>query len=264
MFKDWLVQEETHKNNIIKVDVFDFDDTLVFTPSAKKAKDILHKHNVKAAIEGTDMIRPLDGHCFYYAYQSLEPPLVPEPCPCSMLNQGVAQQFYASAGDPRRMTVILTGRPPHLEKHIRRILGDFKMEPNRLVTVPVTSSTLPKKIEVIARLLDEFPSTEEVEMWDDRGPLKAKLYNKPEENHISEFRKFLTTFNSYRGEKPIKFKINEVPPRDVTASQLFQQYATQVGKEQKERKEKAKEKKKKAKAKKAETKKTKPKAKSKK
>jgi len=243
MFRDWLLAEETHKDHIKKIDVFDFDDTLVRTPTPEQAAELLKKHNIQAALDGKECMRPIDGHCYWYSYQSLQPPILPQPCPCKLLNQGIAQSFYGSARDPQKLTVILTGRPPHLEKHVQRILDDFKLKPNRLKMVPVASSTLPKKLEIIADLFDEFPHVGDFEMWDDRGPLKSQLADDPNENHIAEFRKFLSLLNNVR-KVPFKFKVNEVPPPTEFSAKLLRQFASRIGEERKVRAKAKREKKK--------------------
>ena len=240
MFKNWLVQEETHKNNILKLDIFDFDDTLVHTPSPEKAKELLHQYNIQAAINGNQFIQHMGGPAYWYTYQSLEPPLVPKPCPCKMLNQGIAGKFYTSARNPRCFTTVLTGRPPHLEPQVRRILDDFKMDPNRLMMVPASARTLAKKMEMIADLLDEFPNIEEIELWDDKGPLKARASGQPDLNHISEFKKMLGLFNNYRNGA-LKFKVNEVPPVDG-AVDFLKQYASELAQSQQEKKQKKRDK----------------------
>lgn len=224
MFKNWVVNEEARKESIVKIDIFDFDDTLVYTPNDEKGQEILTRYNIQAQMKGKPEIT-LDNDFYWYSAASLEPPIVPNPTPCIMLNQKVAHEFYDSARDPKRLTVVLTGRPKHLKLQVKRILDDFKLKPNRLYLVPADNKTLDNKIKKIAELLDEFDHVEEIEMWEDRGATKAKLTGDPKENHVKEFKKFLSICRDKRNFKneswKLKFKVNEIPPRDDEAVQYL-------------------------------------------
>lgn len=115
----------------------------------------------------------------------------------------------------------MTGRPPRLGQHVKRILDDFKMQPDRLYLMPEKGKTVDNKVQHIANLLDEFPHVQEIEMWDDRGPIKAKLTGDPEENHCKAFKQFLNTCKELREKEDsawtLKFKVNQIPPRDDEA-----------------------------------------------
>lgn len=222
-FKNFVVNEETHKHNINKIDIFDFDDTLIYPPNATKAKDILARYNIRAQSESKEEV-PMnwdDDHAYWYTEQSLMPPVVPNPCPCALLNQSVARHFYASARDPKKLTVLMTGRPPRLEEQVQRILDDFKLQPDRFYLMSEEEATLDSKVQHIAHLLDEFPHIQEIEMWDDRGAAKAKLTGDPKENHCKEFKRYFKKCKELREQEDnawtLKFKVNEIPPRDNEA-----------------------------------------------
>lgn len=221
MFEDWMMSEEKSNSNKIKIDIFDFDDTLIWVPSPNKAKSIIEKYNLNAKANGKKEVKQISVSGYWYAPESMEPPIIPDPCPCVMLNQKIAQEFYASQRDPRRLTVVMTGRPPHLRKHLDRILDDFKMKPERVYMMPEEGFVLDSKIQHIAKLLDEFPQVTEIEMWDDKGPTMAKLTGKSHYNHVAEFKKFLSICRNKRQKRDdcwtLKFKVNEVPPRDHEA-----------------------------------------------
>lgn len=221
MFNNWLITEENQKKSIVKIDIFDFDNTLVYTPTEKQAKRILSKHNTKARDKGEREIELSDG--YWLNAQSLTPPIVPEPAPFVMLNHKLSMEFYNSQRSPQRLTIVMTGRPPEMRSQVKRILDDFKMKPDRLYLIPTGGETIDKKIERLAKLLDEFPNVSEVEIWDDKGSERSKLIGNPDENHLAEFRKFLTICKTKRERRDaawtLKIKLNEVPPRDREAVQ---------------------------------------------
>ena len=217
MFKNWFITEEAHKNNIKKIDVFDFDGTLIYSPNPNQAKKIIARHNAKAE---TEVVMNYDN--YWENPKSLSPPIVPEPTPFIMLNQKTSMEFYNSQRDPSRLTVVMTGRGKEFRPQVKRILDDFKMKPDRLYLMPNGQPTVDAKIEHIAKLLDEFPHVQEIEIWDDKGPTRAKLMGKPSENHIAEFKKFLNICKIKRERRDptwgLKIKVNEIPFRDKEAA----------------------------------------------
>ena len=210
MFKNWFINEETHKHNINKIDIFDFDDTLIYSPSPEQAKKILAKYNAK---NGEHVSMNFDHASYWINPKSLDAPIVPKPTPFLMLNHKISVDFYNSQRDPRRLTVVMTGRTKNFHPH---------MKPDRLYLMTGDKHTVDAKIEHIAKLLDEFPHVQEIEMWDDRGPTRAKLMGEPTENHIAEFKKFLNICKIKRQRRDatwgLKIKVNEVPLRDKEAA----------------------------------------------
>jgi len=239
MFRRYFVTEETRKENIVKIDIFDFDDTLVYTPTEDKAARIIARYNHKAQDQGKRQFKLKEDEYYWYNPQSLEPPVVPKPTPCAMLNQKVAQEFYASQRDPSCLTVLLTGRPPELRKHIQRVLDDFKLKPDRFYLMLKGHQVMRKKVDRIAKLLDEFPQIEEIALWDDKGPDRAKLIGNPDENHIADFRRFLNICKAKRERRDpnwkLKIKVNEVPPRDEESVKLLLQQNPDYGNAEKKR-----------------------------
>lgn len=234
MFKDWVITEEKQKHQIQKIDIFDFDGTIFNSPSYTKALNIINRYNTKAIMNRIEEIKMVSKGDYPDAPQSLEPPVVPSPAPCALLNQQVAMEFYHSKRDPTRLTVVMTGRPPHLKKQVVRILNDFKMYPDRIYLMPVEGGTVNSKIQHIAKLLDEYSNVVEIEIWDDRGPTYAKLKGCPKSNHIGEFRKFLTIYKNKRQRREpawdLKTKFNEIHTTDKYVLKELEQERQMKGK----------------------------------
>ncbi len=228
-FELWLAEHECKNGHKNKIDIFDFDDTLFNAPTKEQAKCSIHRHNTELGLKGLPGIELISKHSDYWNHpMSLEPPVVPLPCPHRLLNQPVAREFYTSSRDPKRLTIIMTGRPPHLKQQVTRILDDFKMKPERLHLMPKSGYTIDNKIDSIQELLDELPHIMDIEMWDDRGPQKAKLTGDPYENHIKIFKDFLKSVHDSRQDKDkthsLKFKVNEIDPRDEIIPELMQKH----------------------------------------
>lgn len=218
MFKERLLQEVVNKSHIHKIDIFDFDNTLVFTPTLDELKDMLARYNFHAVNSGKDPINFNFNEKYWYDPRSMEPPIIPSPTPCAMLNQPIAKLFYASQRNPQILTIVMTGRPPSLKTQLERILDDFKMKPDRIYMMPDNKNgTINNKLKHLAELVDEFPRVLDIEMWDDRGPIVAKEKDDPSENHVGEFKKFLSLCHVKRQRRNqdwvLKFKVNEIPPR---------------------------------------------------
>ena len=223
-FELWLEKHESKGKHIAKIDIFDFDDTIFKAPTKRQAQNGIARYNSKyIALPDVDMI---SNHSNYWMHPcSLEPPVVPSPCPFHMLNHQVAQEFNRSSRDPKRLTVVMTGRPPTLRKQVERILGDFKMKPDRLLLMPRTGKTADAKVKHLQDMLDELPHVMDVEMWDDRGPKKAKLMGKEGENHVKIFKDFLEKVHGKRQAEDLawllKYKVNEIDPRDDIVDELM-------------------------------------------
>ena len=225
-FELWLSENERSNGHKSKIDIFDFDDTLFHAPTKEQALRITDRHNAELALHELPGMALISKYADYWNHPiSLEPPVVPSPCPHRLLNQPIAREFYASSRDPKRLTIIMTGRPPHLKQQLTRILDDFKMKPERLHMMPLAGHTVDNKLAHIRDLLEELPHIMDVEMWDDRGPKKAKLTGDPLENHIKIFKDFLQSVHDDRQGKDttqsLKFKVNEISPRDEIIPELM-------------------------------------------
>lgn len=221
-FKDWLMTENNN-SHIKKIDIFDFDDTLFKSPSEAQFKATMDAYNTWAGLNGKEQLPAITGKYWHHP-MSLSHPIVPEPTPIKMAMADTLPHFFASARDPQILTVVMTGRPHNFKPHVERILKDLSLKPDRLYTMDAAGKTHEKKIAKLKELIDEFPHVEDLEMWDDRGPKKAQLTGDPLENHIKLFRDFFTNIHEKRQKKhsayKLKFKLNEIPPRDDLVEEL--------------------------------------------
>lgn len=228
-FELWLSENERSNGHKNKIDIFDFDDTLFHAPTKEQARCVMNRHNAELGLHELPGMELISRYANYWSHpMSLEPPVVPSPCPHRLLNQPIAREFYKSSRDPKRLTIIMTGRPPHLKQQLTRILDDFKMKPERLHMMPMAGYTIDNKLDHLRNLLDELPHIMDVEMWDDRGPKKAKLTGDPLENHIKIFKDFLQSIHDERQNKDkthsLKFKVNEILPRDEIIPELMRKH----------------------------------------
>ena len=223
-FRKWLKSDNVVRNkHIEKIDIFDFDDTLVLVPSEDEARTLLHKYNLWADANNKPLAKKWTGLYWDHA-ASLKPPIFMDPAPTSMLNKEVISKFYESKRDKKRHTVIMTGRPDTLHNELNRILKDLNLVPDELIMVDIVGETMSLKLKALDKLLKEHPHVKEIEMWDDRGSKKAQLTGNPEENHVKAFKDFLTKENNARQNKDrayfLKFKVNEIPVREDRVEEL--------------------------------------------
>ena len=193
----------------MKLDIFDFDGTLVRTPvntpeNIKKyekatgipwiidknlARELSNKHG-----KHIGMRRGWFGRA-----ETLEPPLVPDPCPRSLGITEVIDQFHESKRNKNTRTLIVTGRHAGLKSQVLRICGDLglisvrrkKSEkeklfvenldkdvtlyclgddgPGKCKTTPTKpNETFPWKMWLIEMFAEYYPELEEIEIWEDR------------------------------------------------------------------------------------------------
>lgn len=118
----------------MKISIFDFDGTLVNTPTDtpdnrtlyEKATGLPWLINKELALE---LSKKLHRHVgirrgWYGRPETLEPPLVPDPAPSEMFISEICNELAISKNDPETLTVVMTGRHAGLKKQVLRILSD--------------------------------------------------------------------------------------------------------------------------------------------
>ena len=193
----------------MKLHIFDFDGTLVRTPTNTP-------ENVKKYEKATGLPWVIDKNLsrelskkhgrhigmrrgWFGRRETLEPPLVPDPCPQNLAITEVVDQFLASKKNPETHTLIVTGRHAGLKSHVLRICGDLGLlsvrrkkskkqdlfvesldKETRLYclgedgpgkcgkTPPKPHETFPWKLWLIDMLAEHYPELEEIEIWEDR------------------------------------------------------------------------------------------------
>ena len=199
---------------MFKLQIFDFDGTLVRTPSdsPENRRKYEKAHGLPWLIsksESKQLTRKHKRHIgmrrgWWGRKETLEPPLVPDPTPADMFITSTCEALLASKADPDCATFIMTGRHRGISNQVLRILGDGGLvkvvvnppKDDKLFIDPADedaqvyffgddgprpsgskpASTLPWKIWMIDQFLLLYPETQLVEIWEDR----------PE--HVEEFR----------------------------------------------------------------------------
>jgi len=153
-----------------KLDIFDFDGTLFFTPLPDPGK--------KTFQQKTGRPWPYEG--WWGRVESLNFPLI------SIPNDAVIQKFRESYSNPDTRTVMMTGRWDDYRKKgeegvVARVL-ELLSESGINVTRGKDAffkwgggTTLNWKLTMIKRFLDQDPDIESVEMWEDR-PVHADAF----------------------------------------------------------------------------------------
>lgn len=134
-----------------KLDIFDFDGTLVFTPFPSEGKREFREKTGKKWPHRAWWTRP----------ESLEPPLTWEP------NEDVISDFRNSIDDDATLTVVMTGREQNTAERVKAILKDCGVEPEAFY-FKEWGPTVKWKRHMITTLLEENPDIASIEMWEDR------------------------------------------------------------------------------------------------
>lgn len=173
--------EQTYEKT--RVCIFDFDDTLVFTPTPEQGIPAYEKHTGKpwvipdketAIAHGFNPTFRRTG--WWGRKETLNPPIF-EPHP-ELLNKVIVDAFQKAKADPDTYTVIMTGRHGHLEGDVKRILQSyglsadqyyFKNQPDirNIEGYPKNNDTLDYKAFVIVKKLMS-DRIRVMELWDDR------------------------------------------------------------------------------------------------
>ncbi len=211
----------------MKLDIFDFDGTLAFTP--ENTPENVQKYEKYFGIpwlvnkeQSVHLSQKLGVHVpirrgWWGREETLMPPLVPNPAPKELFNQKIVDRFLDSKKDKETTTLILTGRHFKLKNQILRILSDGELievkktkinseifyhsqDPNvtfyclgekgPFSSTNIPSETFPWKAWIIDQYLNNY-DFDVVEIWEDR------------EEHVQKFQELK---NSY----PQMFNVNHV------------------------------------------------------
>lgn len=145
-------------------------------------------------------------------WETLSPPLVPDPAPLSWFFKPVCDLLLASKQDPEAATVVLTGRHKKLKPLVVRILAQGNLldaEADERCSVHCLgerfgdgqppSETFPWKRYALEHLTAGMKSLKKVEIWEDRG------------EHVELFRKL-----TLPAETLVVHHANAADDRDVT------------------------------------------------
>ncbi len=159
----------------MKINVFDFDGTLVKTPGREEAEQLY------LAAKGS----PWPHIGFYGRPESLIPPVFPEVPDKSFLIQEVADACHKAALDMRVMSILMTGRPYKMRKRVLDICDNYKLKFHETYfrgqrDCNNSGDTFLFKKSILENLLILAP--EGLEMWEDR------------EDHFAQFSELFETF----------------------------------------------------------------------
>lgn len=147
---------------IVKISVFDFDQTLINTPDKEEGPELWKQK--------TGEEWPHRG--WWGRAETLDPNIFEiEP------NQNVVRAYEKEYWDPNTLTVLMTGRHVGLWDEIMHILNKFGLEFD-VYSLKKKSPTLDEKIEKIEALIDQYPDVKTLEIWEDR------------EEHVKVFREW--------------------------------------------------------------------------
>jgi len=137
-----------------KLDVFDFDGTLVNTPTPTEENNAIWKEKVGKNWEGGWFGNPDSLNMDVF-----DMPTIPS----------VISDYRKSASDPSALTIMLTGRIPSVGKYVKAILDakGLKFDDYLYNTGGATEDNKIKHMEMI---LKYNPNIREVTQWDDRDP----------------------------------------------------------------------------------------------
>lgn len=172
----YILREDTQKDKITKLAVFDFDGTLANSPEPEIGK-IEYK-------EKTGKDWPYKG--WWGRAESLDTNIFD-----ITLKPDVISDYRKEKSNPNTLVIMMTGRIPKLSKQVEDILNSANLSFDYYLYNDV-SSTLDFKINTMEKILAKYPSIKSVEMWDDRT------------EHIDPFKTWGSTL------KKIDFHINHV------------------------------------------------------
>lgn len=138
--------------NYKKISIFDLDQTLLDTPTPEEGKKIWKEKTGKDWQHRGWWGRKdsLDTNIF-----NIEP------------NQEVFRSYEEEKQNPDSLLVMMTGRHEGLRDIIIRILDNFGLKFD-IYSFKKGNPTLDEKIEKFNKLIDNNPSVETVEIWEDR------------------------------------------------------------------------------------------------
>ena len=171
-----LIIESLDKVKITKIDVMDFDGTLVDSPTPDKGKP--------AYFAKTGKPWPFEG--WWSKPLSLDQSIFDMP-----VIQSVVNDYNRDSLNPEILMVMMTGRMSRLSNEVKSILDSKGLTFDEYV-YNHGGSTIDSKIKSLGQLLVKYPNVDSVEIWEDR------------QEHIPAFEAW------GKAHPELKFKINLV------------------------------------------------------
>jgi hypothetical protein len=164
-----------------KLNVFDFDSTLINTPMGDD--DNKQKWADYYGVEEWPFL------AWWTRKESLDMDVFEFPT-----NPEIIQAYKKSKVEPDTLTIMLTGRVGTLEPQVRAILDSYGLTFDRYF-FKEGGATEQSKMKHMINMIDKFPTIDSIEMWDDRV------------EHIPKFERWGTYIEH---TDKVKFKLNKV------------------------------------------------------
>ncbi len=174
IFDSWRQFINEHKEDITKLRIFDFDDTLADTKEhavvLNANNEVIHTLDTQKAIDEFESLPEEDRHGQYIAFDEFD--TVTGAREIEEISSILRNVVKAEQRDPHRIIMILTARSQGAEGDIRAFLQDIGIDDEYIQVVgvggedlKVTSSAA--KAQQIDNLLDLHPNVKEVLFFDD-------------------------------------------------------------------------------------------------
>ena len=138
--------------HITKLSIFDFDGTLINTPLPDSGREIYEKVTGEPWPHKGWWAQPLSLDMDIF---DIRP------------NESVVSDYKKEIADDNTLTVLLTGRLQRLSKEVENILSAYGLSFDGYF-YNTGGSTDSFKIKTMLGLKDQFPSIENIQMWEDR------------------------------------------------------------------------------------------------
>ena len=146
-----VVEEAVAQQPVEELQVYDFDGTLVNTPTPETG--------MKMYEEATGERWPHVG--WWGRKESLEPPMVHTAGPAM-------EEFHALMSVSQASRVMMTGRRSHLAPYVEDILREFNVVCDEYIFNGTRQDTLTYKLYELRRLVATHPELKRVKIWEDR------------------------------------------------------------------------------------------------
>ena len=175
--------------NVTKLRIFDFDDTLAATKEVTYIRDKKTSNIINALATQEELDNYVKNEDEYLDYNEFE--TVTEPEEITQITDILRDVVRAEEADPERIIMVLTARPQLAERDIRAFLQDIGINDTYINVKGTAPEGAEGKVKEIERLLALYTSVNDVQFFDDSSAnisAVSKLANKKMYKDRIEFR----------------------------------------------------------------------------